>query len=84
MIDVVERLRVLNKASHQDQGERAGLFSWARKSKPVPAARVTTVPAKILVLPAHLCRQFSFAETKAATNNFYGRLCVRDGAFGSV
>lgn len=84
MIDVVERLRVLNKASHQDQGERAGLFSWARKSKPVPAARVTTVPAKILVLPAHLCRQFSFAEMKAATNNFYGRLRVRDGAFGSV
>ncbi|KAG0550902.1 hypothetical protein BDA96_01G377700 [Sorghum bicolor] len=84
MIDVVERLRVLKKTSHQDLGERAGLFSWARKSKPVPAAGVTTVPAKILVLPAHLCRQFSFAEMKAATNNFHWRLIVGEGAFGRV
>ncbi|RCV44543.1 hypothetical protein SETIT_9G382600v2 [Setaria italica] len=67
MIDVVERLRVLRKALHQDQGQhRVYLFSWVRKSKPAPPA-VVTIPAKSV--PSGLCHQFSLAEIKAAVYN---------------
>ncbi|CAL4922931.1 unnamed protein product [Urochloa decumbens] len=84
MIDVVERLRVLRKALHQDQGQhQVDRFSWVRKSKPAPPAAVTnTIPANFL--PSGLCRQFSLAEMKAATNNFHWSLLVGEGAFGPV
>ncbi|CAN6325055.1 unnamed protein product [Urochloa humidicola] len=82
MIDVVERLRVLRKALHQDQGQdRVYMFSWIRKSKPAPPAAVTN-PANFL--PSGLCRQFSLEDMKAATNNFNWSLCVDQGAFGPV
>ncbi|CAN6319797.1 unnamed protein product [Urochloa humidicola] len=82
MIDVVERLRVLRKALHQDQGQqRAHLFSWVRKNNPAPPAAVT-IPTKFL--SSGLCQQFSLAEMKAATNNFNRSLLVGQGAFGPV
>ncbi|CAN6312553.1 unnamed protein product [Urochloa humidicola] len=80
MIDVAERLRVLWKASHQDQGHQGvDLFSWVRKSKPSTAS---TIPAKIF--PSDLCRQFSFAEMKAATNNFDKSLIIGYGGLGRL
>ncbi|XP_025828785.1 receptor-like protein kinase FERONIA [Panicum hallii] len=63
MIDVVERLRKLGKASHQVH-QRVDLFSWARKRKPM-----TT-------WTSNLCRQFSLEEIKAATRNFDESLLV--------
>ncbi|CAO2142036.1 unnamed protein product [Urochloa humidicola] len=72
MIDVVERLRTLWRASHQGQ-QRADLFSWARKSKPPLPALVTTPPPALLTTTSpsdHLCRSFSLEEMKAATRNF--------------
>lgn len=83
MIDVVERLRVLRqKASRQDQAsQRSGLFSWVRKNKPAPPASAN-IPANIL--PSGMCRQFSFADIKAATNNFDESLLVSDDGFSSL
>jgi serine/threonine protein kinase len=82
MIDVVERLRVLRKALQQDRGQnRLYLLSWVSKSKRAPPA-VVTIPAKSV--PSGLCRQFSLAEMKTATNNFSWSLCVGEGAFGPV
>ncbi|CAN6381504.1 unnamed protein product [Urochloa humidicola] len=79
MIDVVERLRTLGRASHQGQ-QRADLFSWARKSKPPPPAVVTTPPpARVRTRPPPLvmtsrsdllCWLFSLEEMMAATRNF--------------
>jgi len=68
MIDVVERLRTLGKASHQVQ-QRVDLFSWARKSKPTPPALVTSSPSG-------LCHRFSLEEMKVATRNFDESLLV--------
>ncbi|CAL4984052.1 unnamed protein product [Urochloa decumbens] len=79
IIDVVERLRTLGRASHQGQ-QRADLFSWARKSKPPPPALVTTpLPARVRTRPPPLvmtsrsdplCWLFSLEEMMAATRNF--------------
>ncbi|KAF8728850.1 hypothetical protein HU200_018139 [Digitaria exilis] len=83
MIDVAERLRVLMRTLHQDQGQhRVDMFSWLRKSKPMPPAAVAIVPAKFP--QSGVCRQFSLAEMKAATNNFHGSLLVNQGRFGRV
>ena len=68
MIDVVERLRTLGKASHQVQ-QRVDLFPWARKSKPTPPALVTSSPSG-------LCHRFSLEEMKVATRNFDESLLV--------
>ncbi|KAG0550903.1 hypothetical protein BDA96_01G377800 [Sorghum bicolor] len=82
MIVVAERLRVLQKSSYQDQGwQRVDLFSWAWKSIPAPAALVN-IQANIL--PSDVCRQFSFAEMKSATNNFDNSLLVGKGGSGRV
>ncbi|RCV44541.1 hypothetical protein SETIT_9G382400v2 [Setaria italica] len=83
MIDVAERLRVLRKASHQDQlQQRADLFSWVRKSKPAPSA-ASTIPAKIL--PSNeLYRQFLLVEMKAVTNNFHESHVIGRGGCGRV
>jgi serine/threonine protein kinase len=82
MIDVAERLRVLRKSSYQDQErQRVDLFSWVRKSIPAPPSFVNT---RANILPSDVCRQFSFAEIKAATNNFDVSLLVRKGRFGRV
>ncbi|KAF8698620.1 hypothetical protein HU200_034865 [Digitaria exilis] len=83
MIDVAERLRVLMKTLHQDQGQhRVDMFSWLRKSKQMPPAAVAIVPAKFP--QSGLFRQFSLAEMKAATNDFHGSLLVGQGGFGRV
>jgi len=84
MIDVVERLRVLRqKASRQDQAsQRSGLFSWAMKNKAAPPASVNILSN---ILPSDLrLRQFSFADIKAATNNFDGSLHVGAGPYSNV
>jgi len=75
----VERLRVLRqKASRQDQAsQRSGLFSWARKNKTTPPASEGILA---YILPSDLLiRQFSFADIKAATNNFDESLHVGSG-----
>ncbi|CAN6363153.1 unnamed protein product [Urochloa humidicola] len=78
MIDVVERLRTLGRASHQGQ-QRADLFSWARKSKPQavvktpPPARLRTRPPPLVTTASRsdpLCWLFSLEEMMAATRNF--------------
>ncbi|CAO2187057.1 unnamed protein product [Urochloa humidicola] len=77
MIDVLERLRVLRKALHQDQEQqRVDLFSWVRKSKPAPSAALT-IPTNIS--PSDLCRQFSLKIIKAATNNFHESRVIGQG-----
>ncbi|CAN6294885.1 unnamed protein product [Urochloa humidicola] len=82
MTDVVERLRVLQKASHQDQGrQQVDMFSWARKNKPATPASAN-IPASILA--SDVCHQFSFADIKSATNNFDESLHIRDGEFRRV
>ncbi|CAL4992576.1 unnamed protein product [Urochloa decumbens] len=68
MIDVVERLRTLGRASHQGQ-QRADLFSWARKSK-------TTSPAPVTTSSSDLCRRFSFEEMNAARRSYDKLLLV--------
>ncbi|KAG2562708.1 hypothetical protein PVAP13_8KG240500 [Panicum virgatum] len=71
MIDVVERLRTLWKASHQvRQQQWVDLFSWARKNRPTAPALVTTTS------PPGLCRRFSLEEMKVATRNFDELLVV--------
>ena len=85
MINVVERLRVLRqKASRQDQAsQRSGLFSWAsRRNKTTPPASAN-IPTNIFPSDMSL-RQFSFADIKAATNNFDGSLHVGAGIYSDV
>ncbi|XP_002465198.2 probable LRR receptor-like serine/threonine-protein kinase At1g06840 [Sorghum bicolor] len=71
MIAVAERLRRLRNASLQGQ-KRRDWFSWAMKSLP-PAP-----PSP------ELYRKFSYAEMKAATQNFDKSLLVGKGEFGRV
>ncbi|KAG0550909.1 hypothetical protein BDA96_01G378300 [Sorghum bicolor] len=71
MIAVAERLRRLRNASLQGQ-KRRGWFSWAMKSLP-PAP-----PSP------ELYRKFSYAEMKAATQNFDKSLLVGKGEFVRV
>ncbi|KAL6593736.1 hypothetical protein ACP70R_048637 [Stipagrostis hirtigluma subsp. patula] len=81
MIDVAKRLQMLRNASHKGE-KRVDLFSWVRKSKPAPPALVrSTSSISIKTLP---CRQFSFAEMKAATNNFDELLLVSESKFCRV
>ncbi|CAN6372418.1 unnamed protein product [Urochloa humidicola] len=55
MIDVVEKLRTLGRASQQGQ-QWANLFSWIKKSKPPPPVRVRTSPPALVNKPPPLAQ----------------------------
>ncbi|XP_073224704.1 LOW QUALITY PROTEIN: receptor-like protein kinase FERONIA, partial [Cicer arietinum] len=66
-----------------------GRPSWFRLSlfsnSPSPAsANINTTRSYRSSLPQNLCRHFSFAEMKAATNNFDETLILGVGGFGKV
>ncbi|GJN31647.1 hypothetical protein PR202_gn00058 [Eleusine coracana subsp. coracana] len=84
MTHVVERLRMLRKVLHQDQRQQpVDLFSWLRRKKPA-SADVVTFPVKTLSSDL-LSPHFTYAEMKAATNNFDQSLLVGEGSkFGRV
>uniref|UniRef100_A0A5B7B2A9 Protein kinase domain-containing protein n=1 Tax=Davidia involucrata TaxID=16924 RepID=A0A5B7B2A9_DAVIN len=67
----------------QDGGSSHGFASWWRSFSYV-AAKPTNTGGSNSHLPSDLCRHFSLAEIKTATNNFDSIFIIGRGGFGDV
>ncbi|KAK2981853.1 hypothetical protein RJ640_010370 [Escallonia rubra] len=81
----VSRRRRQGKDSSASDGPSGWLpLSLYGNSHSSGSAKTNTTGSYASSLPANLCRHFSFAEIKAATNNFDESLLLGVGGFGKV
>ncbi|PIA38518.1 hypothetical protein AQUCO_02700014v1 [Aquilegia coerulea] len=82
---LVSRRRRQGKDSSSSDGPSGWLpLSLYGNSHSAGSAKTNTTGSYASSLPANLCRHFSFAEIKAATNNFDEDLILGVGGFGKV
>ncbi|KAF5197254.1 Receptor-like protein kinase [Thalictrum thalictroides] len=82
---VVSRRRRQGKDSSSSDGPSGWLpLSLYGNSHSAGSAKTNTTGSYASSLPTNLCRHFSFAEIKAATNNFDEDLILGVGGFGKV
>ncbi|GAB4856217.1 hypothetical protein Ancab_014143 [Ancistrocladus abbreviatus] len=85
LVCVVSRRYKWGKVSSPSDGPSGWLpLSLYGNSHSSGSAKTTTTGSYASSLPSNLCRHFSFAEIKAATNNFDEALLLGVGGFGKV
>uniref|UniRef100_A0A5B7B1J7 Putative receptor-like protein kinase FERONIA n=1 Tax=Davidia involucrata TaxID=16924 RepID=A0A5B7B1J7_DAVIN len=82
-LSILAFLTFRHRRRAKDRGSSHGSASWWRSFSYV-AAKPTNTGGSNSHLPSDLCRHFSLAEIKTATNNFNSIFIIGRGGFGDV